>query len=97
MLPQIAARFVKKMLTQGLRPEQIVILSVHSTENSALSSTATLADLPVAMEPAPGKIWFTSVRIKIFSLYPLVKKRLIRYNIYCCIDALLAQLVRVSP
>lgn len=61
-LRQIAAQFVKRMLTQRMKPEQIVILSVRAVENSALSGVSELAGLPVSLSPAKGKIWFTSVR-----------------------------------
>lgn len=61
-LRQIAAQFVKRMLTQRMKPEQIVILSVRAVENSALCGVSELAGLPVSLSPAKGKIWFTSVR-----------------------------------
>lgn len=61
-LQKIAAQFVKRMLAQRLKPEQIVILSVRSVAHSALCGISELAGLPVSLLPEKGKIWFTSVR-----------------------------------
>ncbi len=61
-LRKIAAQFVKRMLTQRMKPEQIVILSIRAVEHSALCGVSELAGLPISLSPAPGKIWFTSVR-----------------------------------
>lgn len=61
-LRTIAAQFVKRMLAQRMKPEQMVILSVRAVEHSALYGVAELAGLPVSLTPEKGKIWFTSVR-----------------------------------
>ncbi|MCH3914461.1 MAG: NERD domain-containing protein [Acidaminococcaceae bacterium] len=61
-LSGIAAQFVKDMLQQRVKLEDMVILSVHSVEHSALYGLDELAGIPVSLEPEQGKIWFTSVR-----------------------------------
>lgn len=61
-LRQIATQFVKRMLSQRMKPEQMVILSVRAVEHSALCGISELGGLPVSLSPAHGTIWFTSVR-----------------------------------
>lgn len=61
-LQTIAANFVKSMMQNGLKTEDIVILSVHRAESSPLHEIGTLAGVPVSGRREPGKIWFTSIR-----------------------------------
>jgi hypothetical protein len=61
-LKSMAERFIKMMLQQRLKLEDIVILSVHSIPHSALNGLTTLAGFPVSEKQEPGKIWLTSVR-----------------------------------
>lgn len=57
-----AERFVAAMRAEGLRPEDMAILTVHSRPHSDLRDTAILAGIPLAPEPRPGAVCFTSVR-----------------------------------
>lgn len=61
-LQTIAANFVKKMLQNGLKCEDIVILSIHRTENNPLQEVASLAGVPLSAVREQNKIWFTSIR-----------------------------------
>lgn len=61
-LQTIAANFVKSMMQNGLKHEDVVILSIHRTESSPLHEVCTLAGFPVSDRREPGKIWFTSIR-----------------------------------
>ena len=61
-LQTIAANFVKSMMQNGLKTEDIVILSIHRAENCPLHEVNTLAGVPVSDRREPGKIWFTSIR-----------------------------------
>lgn len=61
-LQTIAANFVKSMMQNGLKHEDVVILSIHRTESSPLHEVRTLAGFPVSDRREPGKIWFTSIR-----------------------------------
>ncbi|WP_037377053.1 NERD domain-containing protein [Selenomonas sp. AB3002] len=61
-LQTIAANFVKDMLKNGIKVEDIVILSIHRTETNPLHEIITLAGIPISEKREPGKIWFTSIR-----------------------------------
>ena len=61
-LKGIAERFVKTMLENRMPLEDIVILSVHSLEHSALHGVKELAGLPVSNTFEEGKIWVTTTR-----------------------------------
>ncbi|MDY6290831.1 MAG: NERD domain-containing protein [Succiniclasticum sp.] len=58
----IAEQFVKTMLENRMPLEDIVILSVHSLEHSALHGVTELAGLPVSNTMEEGKIWVTTTR-----------------------------------
>lgn len=60
-LQAIAANFVKEMRDNGLRTEDIVILSLHSTERNPLHRIDKINGIPLSERREPGKIWFTSV------------------------------------
>lgn len=57
-----AEDFVRGMKKQGLKYEELAILTVRGTEVSALSGVKELAGVPVSFEQAAGKVLFTSVR-----------------------------------
>ncbi|MBQ7551523.1 MAG: NERD domain-containing protein [Bacteroidales bacterium] len=61
-LQTIAANFVKDMVKNGLKVEDIAILSIHRTETNPLHEVATLAGIPLSEKREPGKVWFTSIR-----------------------------------
>jgi len=61
-LQTIAANFVKEMLKNGLKPEDMAILSVHRTETNPLHKVSTLIGVPLSEKREPNKIWFTSIR-----------------------------------
>lgn len=61
-LQSIAANFVKDMLRNGLKIEDIAILSVHRTETNPLHEIKTLAGTQLSEKREPGKVWFTSIR-----------------------------------
>lgn len=61
-LQRIASQFVTSMRDQQVPLEDMAILTLRSVPKSMLQGTTTLGDIPIATEPEPGKIWFTSVR-----------------------------------
>lgn len=61
-LQTIAANFVKDMLKNGLKVEDIVILSIHRAEANPLNNISTLAGIPLSKKREPNKVWFTSIR-----------------------------------
>ncbi|MDN0047009.1 NERD domain-containing protein [Megasphaera hexanoica] len=61
-LKQTAEAFVSSMLAQGVKAEDIVILSIHSVPHSALRNVSALQGIPLSHQPQAGHIWFTSVR-----------------------------------
>ena len=61
-LQTIAANFVKEMQKNGLKIEDIVILSIHRAETSPLHEAAALSGIPLSQKREPGNVWFTSVR-----------------------------------
>jgi len=57
-----ADQFVAQMLREGLAPEDIAILTIHSVRHSRLPLDARLAGHALTLTPAPGSILFTSTR-----------------------------------
>ena len=58
----IAERFVKNMLDNRIALDEMVILSVHSLEHSALQDVKELAGVPVSNTMEEGKVWVTTTR-----------------------------------
>jgi hypothetical protein len=58
----IAERFVKTMQDNRVALEDVVILSVHSLEHSALHGVRSLAGIPVSNTLEEGKVWVTTTR-----------------------------------
>ena len=58
----IAERFVKIMQENRVALEDMVILSVHSLEHSALHGVTELAGIPVSNTLEAGKVWVTTTR-----------------------------------
>ena len=58
----IAERFVKTMQENRVALEDMVILSVHSLEHSALHGVTELAGIPVSNTLEEGKVWATTTR-----------------------------------
>jgi len=61
-LQTIAANFVKNMLKNGLKPDDIAILSIHRTETNPLNELTALAGIPISDKKEQNKVWFTSIR-----------------------------------
>ena len=61
-LKGIAERFVKTMQENRVALENMVILSVHSLEHSALHGVTELAGIPVSNTLEEGKVWVTTTR-----------------------------------
>lgn len=61
-LQTIAANFVKDMIKNGLKVEDIAILSIHRTETNPLHEVNTLAGIPLSEKREQGNVWFTSIR-----------------------------------
>lgn len=61
-LCKAAEAFVREMTAQNIKMEDMVILTVRSTEHSALKGIDKLAGVPVSLEKAEGKVLFSSVR-----------------------------------
>ena len=61
-LKGIAERFVKTMQENRVALEDMVILSVHSLEHSALHGVTELAGIPVSNTLEEGKVWITTTR-----------------------------------
>ena len=57
-----ADQFVAQMLREGLAPEDIAILTIHSVKHSHLPLDAKLSGHALSLTPASGKILFTSTR-----------------------------------
>ena len=57
-----AEQFVAQMMKDGLAPEDIAILTIHSVKHSRLPMDVKLAGRALALTPEPGKILFTSTR-----------------------------------
>ena len=62
VLRGIAERFVKTMLDNRVALEDMVILSVHSLEHSALYGVKELAGILVSNTLEEGKVWVTTTR-----------------------------------
>jgi len=58
----IAERFVKTMQENRVALEDMVILSIHSLEHSALHGVTELAGIPVSNTLEEGKVWVTTTR-----------------------------------
>ena len=58
----LASRFLRHMLHDGVKLEDIAILSIHSLAHSALQGITELAGIPLSASSEPGRLWFTSVR-----------------------------------
>ena len=61
-LKGIAERFVKAMQENRVALEDMVILSVHSLEHSALNGVTGLAGITVSNTLEEGKVWVTTTR-----------------------------------
>lgn len=65
-LVKIAGQFIKKMLSEGLKAEEIAILSVHSMANSMLKnyieSGNRLGDCDISQERVKDKVLVSTVR-----------------------------------
>ena len=61
-LKGIAERFVKTMQENRVPLEDMVILSVHSLEHSALHGVIELAGIPVSNTLEEGMVWVTTTR-----------------------------------
>ena len=62
-LAAAAADFVRRMKSEEkLELQDIVILTVSTLEKSVLAGVTSLAEIPLAHQPAEGKVWFTTVR-----------------------------------
>lgn len=62
-LAAAAADFVRRMKSEEkLEIQDIVILTVSTLEKSMLAGVTSLAGIPLAHQPAEGKVWFTTVR-----------------------------------
>ena len=57
-----ADQFVAQMLREGLAPEDIAILTIHSVKHSHLPLDTKLAGHALSLMPEPDKILFTSTR-----------------------------------
>lgn len=55
-LKQTAETFVSAMLVQGVKAEDIVILSIHSVPNSAFRNVSKLQGIPLSQRPQAGHI-----------------------------------------
>ena len=55
-LQTIAANFVKDMIKNGLKVEDIAILSIHRTEANPLHEVSTLDGIPVSENREPNKV-----------------------------------------
>lgn len=49
----IAANLVKEMLENGLKPEDMAILSIHRTETNPLHEITTIAGVPMSRKHKP--------------------------------------------
>ena len=61
-LQAIAANFVKDMIKNGIKTEDMVILSIHRTDKNPLHDITTLAGIHISERREPSKVWFTSIR-----------------------------------
>ena len=49
-------------MKNGIKIEDMVILSIHRTESSPLHNVTSLASIPLSERKESGKVWFTSIR-----------------------------------
>lgn len=62
-LAAATADFVRRMKSEEkLERQDIVILTVSTLEKSVLAGVTSLAGIPLAHQPAEGKVWFTTLR-----------------------------------
>lgn len=61
-LQTIAANFVKELLKNGLKPDDIAILSIHRTETNPLNELTAFAGITLSGKKELNKVWFTSIR-----------------------------------
>ncbi len=60
-LRSLCDRFVKEMTANHIRPEEMVILSVHGPEKCMIHGVEKLGGFPVSSESQPGTVWLTNV------------------------------------
>lgn len=60
-LHRICDNFVKEMLENHVKLEEMVILSIHSLPHSGLAGVGKIYGIPVSVEPEAGKVWLTNV------------------------------------
>ncbi|MGN0954208.1 AAA family ATPase, partial [Dialister sp.] len=60
-LRRICDNFVKEMLDNHVKLEDMVILSIHSLPHSGLAGVDKIYGIPVSVEPEAGKVWLTNV------------------------------------
>ncbi len=58
----IAGQFIRSMRSQQVPLEDMVILSVHSVQNSGLCGIQEIDGVPLSETGEKGAVWFTSVR-----------------------------------
>lgn len=61
-LDAIASSFVKRAISEGVRTEDIVILTARTTESSWLMAGKSYGGKELSLEAAPGKVRFTTIR-----------------------------------
>lgn len=61
-LESIVNDFVTKMISEGLSPDEIVILTAKSTDNSWIDVTKKYGEKVLSLSRESGKLWFTTIR-----------------------------------
>ena len=61
-LESIVNDFVTKMISEGLSPDEIVILTAKSTDNSWIDVTKKYGEQVLSLSRESGKLWFTTIR-----------------------------------
>lgn len=61
-LEEITSRFIRRVIAEGLNPEDIVVLTAKTIESSWLSPDKAYGGVPMATSREPGKILFTTIR-----------------------------------
>ena len=61
-LSRIIARFINAALNEGIAPENIVVLTAASHEQSWVKSGAKFSGIPLSEQRKPGSILFTTIR-----------------------------------
>lgn len=59
---EIVSGFIKKMTSEGLTPEDMVILTAKTIENSWVEAGQTYGGLKLSTEKEPGTVFFTTIR-----------------------------------